>query len=395
MMPNRMLCLSEAHVMRALSIEQAIEANERAFMLFASGKSHVPHRIIMQEGKNFDLFKPASTPETTGLKVVCVRPGNAELNLPTVPATVFLIDKLTALPRAIMGGTHLTAVRTAAGSGVATRLFSRENSKVCTVVGAGYQAHEHIKAMLTVRPGLKTINIVNRGLGRARALASCLSPAYPHVLFNAYELNRQDDGMAQAVRSADIICLTTNSPTPVFDGAWVQPGAHINAIGSYSPTVQELDSAAVRRALVVVDSDEAVKTSGDLAIPLAEGVLTDRSTSFPNSLYNDTKNPSSTALPLSNEYTWAEVYQQPLAPGIYGSLGQFLLLYARTPAGDGEGKSSLTPTRGIMQGIPALRRSGEEITLFKSTGLAIQDIVTAAAVLESAERLNLGVSVDM
>jgi ornithine cyclodeaminase len=207
--------------------------------------------------------------ESLGLKVVSVRTDNKARGLPTVPATVIMFEASTGLPSAVIAATWLTALRTAAGSGAATRAMAPANPKTLVVFGAGLQAEAHIAAMLHVRPSICKIVIVNRSRQRAECLAATLQRGM------ATEVVLLDDvaGVERVVREADILCTTTNTSTPLWNGEWLKTGAHINAIGSYTPQMQEVDVATVARCHIVVDSAHAMVSSGDLCIPLADGII--------------------------------------------------------------------------------------------------------------------------
>ena len=180
-----MRILNASDVRRSLSMADAIAVNQAAFLALHRNTARVPSRIILPvpEHDGASLFKPATTPAAggataMGLKVVSVRPANAQRGLPTVPATVMLFDHATGFPTALMDGTYLTALRTAAGSGVATRIALSSGGRTAAaagtlaVFGAGLQADLHIRAMRSVLPNLRRVIICNRSAPRAEALAA-------------------------------------------------------------------------------------------------------------------------------------------------------------------------------------------------------------------------------
>src|SRR5690606_12939754 len=172
-------------------------------------------------------------------------------------AVVLLLDADTGLPLALLDGTWLTALRTGAASGLATHLLAREDASVVALFGAGVQARTQLEAVRAVRD-IREVRIVSRTAGSAQRLASELDGVAVHVL----------DDAAAAVRGADIVITATNSTTPVFPGSALEPGAHVNAVGAYTPEMRELDDDAMRRAVVVVDSREAALAEpGDLVVP--------------------------------------------------------------------------------------------------------------------------------
>ena len=339
-----MLVLSDNDVRACVPMALAIEVNAAAFASMEGGTAEVPGRSILTTKMGPTLFKPAcipsaddlEAPEALGLKVVSVRAANQGLGLPTVPATVFMFDATTGLPSAVVAATWLTALRTAAGSGVATRALAPVSPRTLVCFGAGMQAEAHISAMLCVRPSITTVVVINRSLPRAEALAATL----PTLSTEALTLGDTAD-VERVVRAADIICATTNSSTPLWDGAWLKPGTHVNAIGSYTPQMQEVDAATMERCTIIVDEPGAA-LSGDIAIPLAAGRIS------------------------------AEVN------GL-ATLGSVLLASGATPVGGGGGGQA---------GASSL-----DCTLFKSVGVAVQDVATGAMAVTKAKELGLGMKV--
>ena len=159
-----------------------------------------------------------------------------------------------------MDGTILTALRTAAGSAAATQVLALPNASVLTVFGAGLQAHAHIEAICAIRP-ITTVYVINRTVERAEELVkewkqrATREHAFAHIVF---EVAKTAEEIAAAVRLSHIIVTATNSSTPLFDGMLLSPGCHVNAIGSYLPTMQEIDATVVKRALLFADDRESV-----------------------------------------------------------------------------------------------------------------------------------------
>jgi ornithine cyclodeaminase len=280
---------------------------------------------------------PASSRESLSLKVVAIRPENAKLGLPTIPATMLVVDAQTGLLRAILDATDLTTLRTAAGSALATKLLAREDVTKLAIFGAGRQAEAHVDAMLHVRPGIQTVHIWNRTIARAQELVDRLVARYPN---NNVSFSAVDDA-AMALRGALVVCTCTNSSVPLFDGRLVENGAHLNLVGAYKPEMREVDSALVARVdTIVVDSTESARTeAGDLLIPLREGLI------------------GVEKLELD--------------------LGTVMKQHRQRSVG-------------------ARRSTGEEeLTLFKSCGHALQDLYAAKHVIATAESSHLGTYVDM
>lgn len=267
-----MLILSRADVKRLVSMPTAIDLVTRAFQDLSAGAARSPLRtpLSVPRGPGTTLVMPAYVPsaQALGVKVVSVFPGNAERRLPTIASIVCLVDDETGQPIALMDGGYLTALRTGAVSGAASRLLSRPESSVLVVIGTGAQAVTQAAAVCAVRP-IERIIVIGRspeGLGRFREGIAGDWPALASRVETSLD--------ASSAALADIICLATSSRTPVFDDADVRPGTHINGVGSFTPQMQEAPAATVARAIVVVDQLEpALEEAGDLIVPLEAGVF--------------------------------------------------------------------------------------------------------------------------
>lgn len=337
-----MLVLSEKDVEQLVSMEEAIIANAKAFHAQFTGKAIIPDRIFIEvPGQGVTLFKPGLSSRALGLKIVSVRQKNANAipQLPTIPATILMFDPETGFPSGMLGATFLTALRTAAGSGVATDIFARADSKVLTVFGAGLQAQEHIRAILTVRKSVKTVFVVNRTVRNAEIFTVKMAKKYPSVKFTPISI-KEKEKVSYCVRSSDIIVCATHSSAPLFDGNDLTPGTHINGIGSFTDTMQEVDAITVTRAKLILDSPAAIE-SGDLAIPLRKKMI-------PMEKCNHV-------------------------------LGQFVTQ-------SGKHKTNV---------IKHFKTSPGDITFFKSVGTAVQDLVTAHLVLEKAKELGVGIKANL
>jgi ornithine cyclodeaminase len=307
----------------------AIDAMASAFGQLSSGRAVIPLRTHVDAELGVSLFMPGYLRDTRvlGGKIVSVFAGNAALGLPVVTAAVLLLDSSTGLPRALLDGTTLTALRTGAASGLATRLLARPDASVLAVFGAGVQARTQIEAVRAVRD-IREIRIVSRTRRSAELLADELRSERdaPAVVVG--------EDPARAVAGADVLVAATSSPTPVFPGDRVEPGAHVNGVGSYTPEMQEVDEGVVARARVVVDTrDGALAEAGDLIIPLRKGLVREED--------------------LGTE------------------LGEVVL--------------------GVRPG----RTHADEITFFKSVGNAAQDLAVAAVALEAAVRRGAGTQVEL
>ncbi|KAG0164045.1 hypothetical protein DFQ28_010905 [Apophysomyces sp. BC1034] len=222
-----------------------------------SKSAQAPQRIGVITDAHKVLFMPSRLHHTTSVKVVSVPIGDTKGGL---PGTTLVLDETTGSVEAVMNAAALTAVRTAAGSALATRYFASEKAKHLVVLGAGAQGRAHIDMMLAVRPSIEYIWIWNRGTERRDKLIRQIQAAYPSRRVAAAEI------LEDAVRQADIVCTCTNASEPVLFGAWLKDGVHLNCVGSYTLDMHEVDADTVKRATtIVVDSIEACKAeAGEL-----------------------------------------------------------------------------------------------------------------------------------
>ncbi len=321
-----MRLISAADVKQAISMTDAIAAVREGFIALSTAKAQVPLRSALQTADGTTLFMPAYVDQAlnSAVKIVSIYPGNARHGLPSIVASVLVLDAGTGQLRALIDATYLTALRTGAGSGLATDLLALPDASILGVIGAGAQARTQIEAVLAVRP-IREIRIFSRS--GAEMLVAALSASYPDLSI------RTAHSASDALRGAQVLIAATTSSTPVIELADVQTGAHINGIGSYTPTMQEVAAEVVTRAKIVVDSREScLAEAGDLLIPMATGMLDH--------------------------------------DAIYAEIGE------------------------IAAGLKPGRTSAEEITFFKSVGNAIQDLTVAARVLAAAEAQNLGTIVN-
>lgn len=261
----KLTVLSQEDVRRSIDMPAAIEACVGAYKELSAGRALSPVRHALHTPGGTSLFMPAYLMDTRalGAKIVSAFQENPKRGLPSINGVVLLLDPDTGVPMALMDGTYLTALRTGAGAGVATRELAREDAHVLTVFGAGAQARTQIEAVRAVRD-ISEVRVVSRGGDSARALAAELEG----VDAKAYS------DPSEAVRGADIVCAATTSATPVFPDAAAEPGVHVNGVGSFKPDMQEIDEALLLRARVIVDArDAALEETGDLIIPIEKGVF--------------------------------------------------------------------------------------------------------------------------
>ena len=287
---------------RLLPMRAAIDALEAAF---AAGVPPVPLRMHATTPDGELLLMPAAAAQGLGIKLITLTPGNRERGLPFVQGAYSLFSAGTQAPEAVIDGDALTALRTGAVSGLATRWLARRDAHRLVVFGAGVQARAHVEAVRAVRD-ITDVAIVSRSAATAAALAA--------------EVGGRA-GEADDVAGADVVCTCTTSPEPVFDGAMLRAGAHVNAVGASTAETREVDTSAVVRARVVVETREvAMNEAGALLLPIAEGAVD--------------------------------------AGHVVADLSEAL-------------------------GGSAVRRSPEDITLFVSVGMAFEDLVVARAALDA------------
>ncbi len=258
--------LTAADVALCMGMRGAIEAMKTAFEQLSSGEAVIPDRVSIASGDvGVSLFMPGYLPREGHLaaKVVSVFGGNPSRGLPVIQGVVLVLDSGTGAPLAVMDGTHLTALRTGAASGLATDLLAVPEASVLTVFGAGPQARTQVEAIRAVRP-ISEIRLVSRSTTSAEAMAEELQDVDVRVM----------DDPGRAVRGAEVIATATDSHKPVFPGRATDPGVHVNAVGAFTPMMREVDGDLVARAKVVVDARAAVMSeAGDLVQAIDEGVF--------------------------------------------------------------------------------------------------------------------------
>ena len=324
--------LSKQDVQQAVPMREAIEIVKGAFAQLSAGKAVVPLRtqLPVERHEGVTLFMPAylSESDDLGVKIVSVFPRNLKMGLPTIFALVVVVEASTGRPVAAMDGTYLTALRTGAASGAATDLLARQDARVAAIFGAGAQGRTQLLAVCEVRDIERAwVSDVNPQAAERYAQEMAGKGRVPADL-------RVASSPAEAAREADVLCTATTSKTPVFADEDLKPGVHVNAVGSFTPQMQEVPGETVRRARLVVGSREGcLSETGDLIIPIRKGLIA--------------------------------------ADDIYAELGE------------------------IAAGLKPGRDNAEEITLFKSVGNAVQDVSVARAVLTQAETLGLGIEVEL
>lgn len=248
--------LDEEQVRRHLRMADLIPAMENALIEFSAGKVIQPVRSVIKVDPPGGFFgmMPALTPHGLGIKLVTFYPTNAERDIPTHMAIIYLVEPGTGSPMAVLDGSLITEMRTAAASAVATKLLSSPDARVLAILGSGVQARSHLEALQLVRP-FGEIRVWSRTEAHAKQFAE--------------EIGGIATSAEQAVREADVIVTVTSSTTPVLKGEWLKPGAHVNAVGACRPDWRELDDRAMQNVVFVDSRAAAMQESGDVILSKA------------------------------------------------------------------------------------------------------------------------------
>lgn len=268
----KVLFVNQEGVRRLLTLDVCIPAMRDALRALSRGDLVMPLRSLVRLPDRSGLLglMPGylGAPRSFGLKVVTVMPGNHGTPYDSHQGVVMLFGIDRGEPLAILDASAITAIRTAAASAVATDALAREDAGDLALIGSGTQARTHLAAMGAVRP-LRRVRIWSRSRANAERFAREASggASVPIEVAGSGE---------EAVRGADLVCTTTASREPVLRGAWLAPGAHVNAVGSCFPFARELDSDAMRRARLYTDCREScVHEAGEFLLAREEGAITD------------------------------------------------------------------------------------------------------------------------
>lgn len=330
------LLLTDVDVRELLPMRQCIDVMARALRTVAAGEAVLPLRTVLRiaETNNVFLSMPAilgrGDETAIGAKVIAVFPGNDATPFDSHIGVVLLFDAQFGALLAIADASSITALRTSAVSGLATKYLAREDASTLAILGAGVLALPHIEAVCAVRP-IRRVRVWSRSGtaegGRAQMLAARARTAL------GLDMELCDSAEA-TVADADVVCTVTSSRTPVLQGRWLAPGTHVNAVGASMKDARELDTEAIAKARLFADRRESVLAeSGDFLIPLAEGAIT---------------------------------------PGhLIAELGE------------------------LVNGTTAGRSTAEQITVFKSLGLAVEDVAALRHIYERAISCGRGTSIDL
>jgi ornithine cyclodeaminase/alanine dehydrogenase-like protein (mu-crystallin family) len=248
--------LDEEAVRAVLHWDPLIDEMEAALVAFSSNRVIQPMRnmITIEEGRRYLGIMPAVTAEAMGLKLVSFYPANAGTSVPTHLAMILLFRPDTGEPLAVMDGRLITEMRTAAVSAAVTRRLAASDSRVLALLGSGVQASAHLEALSRVRQ-FSDVRVWSR------------TPE--HAIRFAREHRATATDAEAAVRGADVIVTATNARDPILKGAWIKPGALVNAVGSPRPSWRELDDEVMANALVVDSREAVLKESGDVILSKA------------------------------------------------------------------------------------------------------------------------------
>lgn len=320
------LVLSNHEVGALLPMKECINVMREALLALADGKVHQPLRTIIRppDANGVMGLMPSYVSGDSaafGLKAVCVFPGNSSKGMDAHQGAVLLFSGETGELLAMMNASAITAIRTAAVSGVATDLLAREDAGNLAMIGSGVQARSHLAAMSDVR-SIRRCRMVSRRSEHARNFVEEMSQefSFPIEVVETVE---------EALKEADLIVTATNAAEPIVKREWISAGAHLNVVGSSFPGAREVDSSTMAAASLFVDRREStINEAGDYLFPAREGVI-------------------------GPDHIRAEI---------------------------GE----------VLKRDKPGRRSAEEITLFKSLGLAVEDLFAAEYLFKRASQLNVG-----
>jgi ornithine cyclodeaminase/alanine dehydrogenase-like protein (mu-crystallin family) len=262
--------VSAAELRTLIPMPDAISAVRAAFVLSSQGRCDQPMRIGLRDSSLLAMAAKVDGGHGSTVKIVTITAENSHRGLPTIQGLVLWFDSETGSPQLLLEGAAVTALRTGAASGAATDLLARRDASVLAMIGAGAQAMDQVMAVMSVRR-ITEVRVTSRSSASRDTFCGRLA----EVLESGITIQSMVDPNA-AVEGADVICCATPSTAPLFDGSRVGSGAHINAIGSFTPTMRELPPDVLARATVIaVDKIEAaMEEAGDLLQAIESGHIT-------------------------------------------------------------------------------------------------------------------------
>jgi ornithine cyclodeaminase len=267
----KILVLNHSEVEALLPIRECIPVMEDALAALARGESHQPLRMIVQpRGATGDMaLMPsyrAGERAAYGLKAVCFFAGNPARGLDSHQGGVMLFSAETGELLALMNASAITAIRTAAVSGVATKLLARQDASDLAIIGSGVQARAHLEAMACVRP-IHRARVASLTIDHARRFADELKSIYQFPI-------EAVESVEAAVRGADLIVTATTAEKPILKREWLSAGSHLNVVGSSIPTTREVDTATMAAASLYVDRREStLNEGGDYLFAMRDGAV--------------------------------------------------------------------------------------------------------------------------
>jgi alanine dehydrogenase len=305
------LIIKKEQIAKVLKMKDVVNIMEETFKMHGLGKIQQPSKtyLFFPDGdlRSMPTCIASKTMNVAGIKAVNVHPNNHKLGLPTVMATILLVNPKNGYNIAVMDGTLITEMRTGAAGGLAAKYLAKKDAKVAGFVGAGKQAYTQLEALMIVRP-IKLVKAYDINKETAKKFCNWAAKKYNIDAIVCASVR-------EATRESDIVTTVTPARAPIVKAEDISPGTHINAIGADAPGKQELASALTKKATIVIDEWEQASHSGEINVPLAQGIITRKD--------------------------------------IYGELGK------------------------IVAKLKKGRTNNKQITMFDSTGLACQDISTA------------------
>lgn len=266
-----LLHISDSQIKKYYSMKECLQDVEKAFTYYQTSNVITPVRLSLAHAKKaHTLYMPSYVEKIAyaSVKIISIFPNNAKRNKETLQSMIVLTETESGDHVATLDASYLTVMRTGAISGLGTKYLAREDATILSVIGCGSQAIGQILAMLEVRPITKIL-LTNRTVEKAHQLKNKLLSLFANKNLTIEVVKSAND----AVSEADIVVCSTSSSTPVFSGEALKRGTHINAIGSYQPQMQEIDSITLQRSnKIVVDTKEGAEhEAGDLLIPHQNG----------------------------------------------------------------------------------------------------------------------------
>ncbi|GAB2856490.1 ornithine cyclodeaminase family protein [Actinocorallia aurea] len=325
------LILTRSDILGLLTPSAVLEAVRAAHADLARGLAVNPAPPVMRvpssDGAFLAMVSASASARLAGVKLLADLPSNASRGLPTQRSALLMTSTDDGACEAVLDGGAITLFRTAAASALATGVLARPGSRTLGLVGAGAQAHAHLTALTAVLPHLDRVLVWSRSAETVRAFLD--KAARQGTPVEAVPSARH------VVEGSDVVCTLTPSRDPIVHGAWFRPGIHVNAVGAPPrPDHREIDSEGIFRARVVVDSRAgALQESGDILIPLTEGII----------------GPAHVA----------------------DELGE------------------------VLAGTRPGRDDEDQITLYNSLGIGLQDLATARMIVDLAREKNMGREIDL